>query len=145
MGVVSFDTSRVGDNGAAFIKLVGECGRSEKFSSSIFWDEKDGPNVDSRASAEGTCAIPTDGPDNDESAFRGERGIFARGLFANNETELAPLMLAAASCCQSVGFDFAALMPLRRLDPYDVASPSFGDKFNALMRLQSLEKTSSML
>jgi hypothetical protein len=69
----------------------------------MFWDEKDGPNVDSNASAEGICATPTGGP-------RGERGIFDRGLFDKVEA-----VEAAAASCHS--FDFAALIPDLRLDP----------------------------
>lgn len=124
---------------------MGEIGRSLS-SITTFCDENDGPNVDSNKSKEGIC---------DELAeARGERGSLPccdLGLFVNDgdginpetwDDDTDPPAPAVAVSCHS--FDLAVLIPRRDLELKGV-SLSLGDKFNVLIRLQSLENTSSIL
>mmetsp|Transcript_7067 Transcript_7067/g.12529 ORF Transcript_7067/g.12529 Transcript_7067/m.12529 type:complete len:251 (-) Transcript_7067:342-1094(-) len=111
-----------------------------------FCVENDGPKVEINASAEGNCATLAF-----SACWRGDRGslLCDRGLFVNDEDganpetweTVDPPVLDAPSCHS---FDLAVLMPRRCLEPNGV-SLSFGDRFNVLIRLQSLENTSSML
>ena len=132
---------------------MGDVGRSLS-SRTTFWDENDGPNVDSNASAEGSCDAM------ELELLRGESGnlLCDRGLFVNDEAGInpetcddeadlsppPPVLLATddESCCHS--FDLAVLIPRRDLDPNGV-SLSLGDRFNVLIRLQSFENTSRMV
>ena len=111
----------------------------------IFCDENDGPNVDINASAEGNCDMVVF-----EEVLRGERGslLSDRGLFINGEginpetcVDTDTPALAVASCHS---FDLAVLIPRLCLELKGV-SLSLGDKFNVLIRPQSLEKTPAIL
>jgi len=121
---VVFDepASRLGDNG-------GDVGRSLPSSTKTICDENDGPNVDSSASAEGSCDPAACAPQGDSGtlAFPVGRGIFV--------DDVDPDPMLADVDVESNSLDLAVLIP--RL--------SLGDGLSALMRLQSLEKMSDML
>jgi hypothetical protein len=131
LGVAIFDDPelRLGDNG-------GEVGRSLS-SMKTFCDENDGPNVDSNASADGSCDPVACVP-------QGERGSL--GLFVNDDDGIDPIPLAAAAAAVgSHSLDLAVLMPRLCFEPNCEISDSLGDGLSALMRLQSFENTSEML
>ena len=128
---------------------MGEVGRSLS-SITTFCDEKDGPNVDSNASKDGTCDDDTDAI---EVELRGDNGnllcccnlgllvIEAGNPDTCDDVDAAPL--ADAVSCHT--FDLAVLIPLRDLPDPNGVSLSFGVRFNELIRPQSLENTSFIL
>ena len=135
MGVaVVFDepASRLGDNG-------GGVGRSLPSSTKTICDENDGPNVDSSASAEGSCDPAACAPQGDSGTLAFSVG---RGLFVD---DVDPDPMVADVDVESHSLDLAVLIPRLCLDPSVEPSESLGDGLSALMRLQSLEKMSDML
>jgi len=102
-------------------------------------DENDGPNVDSSASAEGSCNPVACAPQGDSGTLAFSVG---QGLFVDN---VDPDPMVADVDVESHSLDLAVLIPRLCLGTSVKPSESPGDGLSMLMRLQSLEKMSDML